>query len=262
MADLRRAWRPLLAIALFALLAYAAISVLTYTRQRDLVYHPAYTRVDAAATDFELRVGDVRLRGWQVNPGRSDALLYFGGNAERIETWRGPFAHWFGDRTVYLLAYRGYGASDGEPAQEALLADALALYDEVRRRHPHGDIGVVGRSLGSGVAAYVASQRPVARLALVTPFDGLAEDGQAHYPWLPVRLLMRQRYPSAEYLRDYRGRVLVLRAGRDAVVPPDNTDRLLAALPVPAQVVGFPDRGHNDLSDDPRFGEALAGFMR
>lgn len=262
MAERLRPGRILLAAGLLVLLGYAAVNALMYVRQRDLVYHPGHTRVAAGTTDFEMLSGDVRLRGWQVNPGQADALVYFGGNAERIEAWRGPFAQWFGTRTVYLVAYRGYGASEGEPEEEALLADALALYDEVRRRHPGGDIGVAGRSLGSGAAAWVASQRPVDRLALVTPFDGLAEVGQAHYPWLPVRLLMHERYPSAEFLRGYQGHVLVLRAGRDRVVPPGNTDRLLAALPRPPRVVEFPDSGHNDLSDDPRYGEALAGFMR
>lgn len=257
-----RGGRVLLAAVLLGLLGYAAISALMYLRQRDLVYYPQFTRVAADATDFELRSGDATLRGWRVNPGRRDALLYFGGNAERVEAWREPFAQWFGGRTVYLVGYRGYGASDGEPGEQAILADALALYDEVRRRHPDGDIGVVGRSLGSGVAAWVASQRPAARLALVTPFDGLAEVGQAHYPWLPVGLLASERYPSAEYLRGYRGRLLILRAGRDEVVPPRNTDRLLAALPAPPQIVEFPHAGHNELSDDPRYGEALAGFMR
>ncbi|WP_236685875.1 alpha/beta hydrolase [Pseudoxanthomonas suwonensis] len=261
MAELRGG-RMLLAAALFGLLGYAALSALMYLRQRDLVYYPQFTRVAAETTDFELRSGEVVLRGWRVNPGRSDALLYFGGNAERVEAWRGPFAQWFGDRTVYLVGYRGYGASEGQPGEQAILADALTLYDEVRRRHPDGDIAVVGRSLGSGVAAYLASQRPVERLALVTPFDGLAEVGQAHYPWLPVRLLASERYPSADYLRGYRGRLLLLRAGRDEVVPARNTDRLLAALPVPPQVVEFPQHGHNDLSEDPRYGEALAGFMR
>lgn len=254
--------RVVLVVFLLAALGYAALSALMYARQRDLVYYPALTRVDPATTDFELRAGDAVLRGWAVDPGRRDALVYFGGNAERVESWRGPFAQWFDGRTVYLVAYRGYGASEGIPGQQALLDDSLAVYDEVRRRHPDGDIAVVGRSLGTGVAAWVASRRPVERLALVTPFDGLAEVGQAHYPWLPVRWLARERYPAAEYLRDYRGRVLVLRAGRDTVVPARNTDRLLEALPVPAQVADFPEHGHVDLADDPRYGEALAGFMR
>lgn len=254
--------RVLLAVFLLAALGYAALSALMYARQRDLVYYPGLTAVDARDTDFALRSGDAVLRGWQVNPGHRDALVYFGGNAERVEAWRGPFAQWFEDRTVYLVAYRGYGASDGTPAQQALLDDSLAVYDEIRRRHPDGDIAVVGRSLGTGVAAWVASRRPVQRLALITPFDGLAEVGQAHYPWLPVRWLARERYPASEYLQDYRGQVLVLRAGRDTVVPARNTDRLLEALPAPARVVEFPEHGHVDLAEDPRYGEALAGFMR
>jgi pimeloyl-ACP methyl ester carboxylesterase len=258
----RRAGRVVLTVVLVAVLAYAGIAALLYFRQHNLVYFPAATRVAASTTDFELVSDGVRLRGWQVNPGRTDALIYFGGNAERIEAWREPFAQWFPDRTVYLLAYRGFGASEGRPRQDALLADALALYDEVRRRHPQGDIAVIGRSLGSGVAAYVASQRPVERLALVTPFDDLAGVAAHHHPWLPVRRLMTERFPSAEFLHDFQGQVLVLRADRDTVVPPAATDRLLAALPHPPQVVDFPDRGHNDLSDDPRFGAALTRFMQ
>ena len=155
-----------LALVVLAVLAYAALCLLLFTRQHDAVYFPALTRVEAAATDLEIRSGEVVLRGSEVNPGRRDALVYFGGNAERIETWRERFGEWFPDRSVYLVAYRGYGASDGSPRQEPLLADALVVYDEIRRRHPDGDIGVVGRSLGTGVAAWVASQRPVRKLAL------------------------------------------------------------------------------------------------
>lgn len=253
--------KALVALALLAALVYAGLCVLVFARQRDLVYFPSLTRVEVVDTDLEVRSGDVVLRGWQVNPGKRDALIYFGGNAERVEAWRERFGQWFDNRTVYLVAYRGYGASDGTPRQEALLADALAVYDEVRRRHPDGDIGVVGRSLGSGVAAWAASQRPVSRLALITPFDGLAEVAQAHYPWLPVRWLARERYPAAEYLEDFDGQVLVLRAGRDTIVPARNTDRLLEALPAPAEVIDFPEHGHVDLADDPGYGDALSGFM-
>ncbi|MBD9368156.1 alpha/beta hydrolase [Xanthomonas sp. XNM01] len=262
MAERRRSLR-VLAVALgIVVLGYAAICALLYTQQRAMIYHPGLTRAAVDGTDFALERGPaVTLRGWTVDPGRHDALLYFGGNAERIEGWRGPFAAWFEGRSVYLVAHPGYGASDGTPGEQALLGDALAVYDEVRRRHPDGRIGVVGRSLGSGVAAWVAAQREVDRLALITPFDSLAAVGQAHYPWLPVRWLASERYPSSTWLQDYAGPVLVLRAGRDTVVPPGNTDRLLAVLPH-AEVVDFPAAGHNDLSDDPRYAQALIGFFR
>lgn len=254
--------KSLLVLFALLLLGYAGPCALLYFKQRDLIYHPATTTVPASATDFKFVREGVTLRGWRLNPRKHRALIYFGGNAERLEASREEFARLFPDRTIYLLSYRGYGASDGQPSESALLGDALALYDEVRARHPHAPIAVVGRSLGSGVASYLASQRPVERLALVTPFDSLAEVAQAHYPVFPVRLLMRDRYRSTEYLPRYAGPLLVLRGGRDEVIPPANTDRLLAVLARKPQVIDFPHAGHNDISQDPAYAEALREFLR
>ena len=240
----------------------AAVLALFFLAQRSLIYFPQYTRVDAAATDFALERDDVVLRGWVVNAGAGAPILYFGGNAESVEANRADFARWFPQCTIYLTAYRGYGASDGTPSQDALFADALALYDEVAARHAGQPVAVIGRSLGSGVASYLASQRPVARLALVTPFDSMAAVGSAHYPWLPVRWLLRDRYDSQRHVARHRGPVMVIRAGRDQVVPPNNTARLVAALPPDARVVVLDDADHNTIDADPRYGRALADFMQ
>ena len=132
------------------LLVYAGISALLYFKQRNLIYYPATTTVAADSTDFSLVRDAVTLRGWKLNPGNNDALIYFGGNAERLESSREEFSWLFPERTIYLLSYRGYGASEGQPTEAALFGDALALYDAVRAQHPHGDIALVGRSLGSG----------------------------------------------------------------------------------------------------------------
>lgn len=129
-------------------------------------------------------------------------------------------------------------------------------------QHPQAPIAVIGRSLGSGVASYVASRRLVERLALVTPFDSLAAVAQSHYPAFPVRWLMLDRYESTRYLPQYRGPLLVLRAGRDEVIPPANTDALLASLKNRPQVIDFPQADHNDISQDPRYAGALRDFLR
>lgn len=233
-----------------------------FAQQRRLLYYPQLTRADPAGTDFALDRGAAVLRGWIANPGSPDPVLYFGGNAERVEDNREAFAAWLPERSVYLPAHRGYGASDGAPGEAALYADALALYDFVRARHPGQRIAVVGRSLGSGVAAYLAARRPVERLALVTPFDSLGAVAAGHYPWLPVRLLLRERYETAAHLRGYRGPLLVLRAGRDEVVPPARTDALLAGLGGDVEVVAIDAAGHNDLHAHPGYGQALARFLR
>jgi len=251
-------WMTMLALPV---LLYVGLSALMYFTQRGMVYFPQFTRVPASETDFALDRPDATLRGWAVNHGQRDAVLYFGGNAESIQGMRGQLGEWFPGHSSYLLAYRGYGASDGAPREELLLADALALFDHVRTQHPEGDISVIGRSLGSGVASYLASQRDVHRLVLVTPFDSLVGVGKAHYPWLPVGWLATERYESDRYLADHQGPVLILRAGRDEVVPPANTDRLIASLPVQPLVLIAPDADHNSQLGEFDQGKALGNFV-
>ena len=251
----------LIFLALSALL-YLALCALLYAKQRALIYFPEETRVSAEQTDIGIDRGDAVLRGWLVNPGRTSAILYFGGNGESVELNRADFALHFPEYSTYLIAYRGYGASDGQPSQDALFADALAIYDHVRQRHPEGSIAVIGRSLGSGIASYLASQRPVDRLALVTPFDSLADVGQTHYPLFPVRWLVRDRYESFRYLPQHPGALMVIRASNDAVIPARHTDRLIAELPRKPEIVGFPQADHNNLSSDPRYWRSLAAFVR
>ena len=243
--DLLRIARRLLRLFLLLTVPYALICTYMYAQQRSLVYLPQYTQVPAEQTDFALQRGDITLRGWLVNPGRERALLYFGGNAESLQYLREPMAQWFPDHSVYLLAYRGYGASDGKPTQALLIDDAVALFDQLRQEDALRPIAAIGRSLGSGVAAGLASERPLDRLVLVTPFDSLVDVAARHYPWLPVHWLMQERYPVTEYLARYTGPVLVVRAGRDEVIPPVNTDRLLATLPRSTQVLDLPSSGHN-----------------
>jgi hypothetical protein len=246
--------------AILLLLLYTAAFSLLYIEQRQLLYFPAATRVAVGDTHFALRNEGVVLRGWIENPGQQRALLYFGGNGESLGSERAEFAAMFPHRTVYLLAYRGYGASDGEPAEQSLFSDALTLFDRVRARHVA--VAVVGRSLGSGVASYLASKRPVERLALVTPFDSIVNVAYAHYPYFPVPWLLKDRYESTRYIPRYHGPILVLCAGRDDVVPPADTDRLLAEISASHAVLAFPSAGHNSISDDPGYAPTLSEFMK
>lgn len=255
---MRNRWLTMLALPV---LAYLGLVALMYFSQRGMIYFPQFTTVPASETNFELARDDAILRGWVVSPGQRDAVLYFGGNAESVQGMRGQLADWFPGQTSYLLAYRGYGASDGTPEEALLLADAVALFDQVRSLHPEGHISVIGRSLGSGVASYLASQREVHRLVLVTPFDSLVGVGQAHYPWLPVQWLATDRYESSHHLADYRGPVLILRAGRDNVVPPASTDRLIASLPQPPSVFHAPSAGHDSILSNPTERAAVVEFM-
>jgi pimeloyl-ACP methyl ester carboxylesterase len=243
-------------------LGYGAVCALVYVKQRSLIFYPQYTTVAPRSDDLQLARDGVVLRGRVLNPGQPRALLYFGGNAERVQDSAEALSRTFPNHTLYLLAYRGYGASGGTPSQEALFGDALALYDHVHLQQPDAPIDVIGRSLGSGVAAYVAGQRVVPHLVLVTPFDSLVHVGQLHYPWLPARWLMRERFDSAANLARHRGQTLILRAGHDSIVPPAATDALIAMLPkAGTQVAGFGQADHITISSAPGYWPAMTAFM-
>lgn len=227
---------------------------------RELIYPRRGTQVAADESMHELDVAGTVLRGWVVNPGRDRVLLYFGGNGEGLGMWREVVAQHFPDHTTYLMAYRGYGASEGHPSQRALSADALALVDHVVERHPGARVDVLGRSLGSGVAVHVATQRPVDHVVLVTPFDSLAATAADLFPGLPVARLIEDHWDSAAIAADVRTPVLVVRGGRDVIVRPERTDRLIDALSDPV-VVLFPDADHNDISDNPDYWPSIVRFL-
>lgn len=240
---------------------YALLCAWLFVAQRSMVYFPQYTQVAAADTDFLLQRPGIALRGWRVHPAGRDPILYFGGNAERIEANRAAFAAMFPGRAIYLLAYRGYGASDGTPMSVDLKADALALFDHVQAAHPGQPVSVIGRSLGSGVASHLAGHRPVARLVLVTPFDSLSAVAASHYRIVPVRWLMRETFEPVVSLQDARMPVLIVRAGRDAVVPAARTQALRDALPRSREVV-VEQATHDSVSDAPAYATALQEFLQ
>ncbi len=112
--------RVMAVLVVLAGLVYGGLCVSLYLGQRGLLYHPEATWLVKQSPDFELSRDGVKLRGWVVNPGQPKALLYFGGNGERVEDTRAELAQWLPDRTIYVVPYRGYGASEGEPTEAAL----------------------------------------------------------------------------------------------------------------------------------------------
>ena len=235
-----------------AALAYLLACALLYARQREVMYQPQRTRVDAAQTNFSLQRPGITLRGWQYQPEQAaegaPSVLSFGGNADNVLLTMPELSQALPQARIYTLAYRGYGASDGEPSEEALTDDAVALFDQVHQLHPHSPITVIGRSLGAAPAAAVAAARKPARLVLITPFDSMLGTVRDLLPWLPVSLLLKDRYDSAARLQRYAGPILVLRAAEDDLVRPARTDALLASLKGKAvESLTLPDSNHYDI---------------
>ncbi|MDZ7751106.1 MAG: alpha/beta fold hydrolase [Gammaproteobacteria bacterium] len=247
-------------LLLVALLIYGAAAGYLYLFQRSYIYFPALTRPAALDTNLELVRDGVTLRGWRLQPGHDEAFVYFGGNAERIEYNIPEFEALLPRHTIYMLAYRGYGDSGGSPTEEALVRDALALYDRVAGDHER--VAVMGRSLGSAVAVAVAARRPVARLALITPFDSLVTVGAGAFPLFPVGLLLKDRYAAVKEAPAVTADTLILHAARDEIIPAAGVRRLVDAFPAERlEVVEIPGTGHNDIAAQPAYYAALAAFL-
>jgi uncharacterized protein len=241
------------------LLLYLGLCLTLYLAQRKLLYFPV-NGGDAAAERLTVRSGDVDLTVWKLAGSGPGALLYFGGNAEAVQANVDDFRRHLPDYSVYLVCYRGYCGTRGQPTETHLLADALAVHDAIRPQHRR--IVVMGRSLGSAVAVHVAAERAVDRLALVTPFDSIAKVAASHYPIFPVRWLMRDRYAAIARAPSLRVPVLALIAGHDVVIPRERTQALLDALqPDSLMAVTLPGTGHNDLHLSPGYYTALRRFL-
>ena len=216
-----------------------------------------------SVTSYVLARPGARLRGSIVHEDQPDALLYLGGTAEPITGWGDRFGEHVPHRATYLVHYRGSGASTGDLSESALVSDTLAVYDDLRAHHRR--VAVVGRSLGSGMAVQVAAARDVDRLVLVTPFDsaGFGDPLDAVVPTpdfvrgrLPVQWFLEERFDAVAHAARITAPTLVLRSGRDDVVLPAHTDRLLAHLPATTAVVAFAEDDHG-FADRP--GRLLAG---
>jgi len=257
-------------------LAYCAYLAMLYIGQDRMVFprrpvtaervaeiHKYYKELES----FDVKTADgVTLRGYflpRVQGGRpAPAVLYFAGNAEE----QSGFFLWSpSELPTYSLVgvdYRGYGASEGEPSETALKADALAVYDALAAKiGPDARIAVMGRSLGTALAAHVAAHRNVAGVILVTPYDSLAAVGQDSHPLVPVRLLMKHPFDVAPDAARVTAPTLMLVAGADQLVPPRHAARLAAVWPGPKDVQTVVGASHGSISDSPMYWTLIRDFL-
>jgi pimeloyl-ACP methyl ester carboxylesterase len=150
------------------------------------------------------------------------------------------------DHALFLMHYRGYGGSTGGPSEKAINSDAAALFRTVHAQH--SEVALMGRSLGSGVAIRLASENPASRLVLVTPYDSVEEIAAAQYPYLPVRLLLLDRYQSWKYAPQIRIPTTIIAARNDEVIPRASTEKLLSRFPAGvASMTVIEGVGHDDI---------------
>jgi pimeloyl-ACP methyl ester carboxylesterase len=243
-----------------SVLVYLGMGGYLYLAQRSFMYFPVAEnpRGDKA---FELVTDDGEsLKIWIVGEASDKAAIYFGGNAEDVYHNAEDFRRTLPGHTVYLVNYRGYGGSSGSPTEADLLSDALAIYDALARQH--GQIAVIGRSLGTGVATYLASEREVERLVLATPHDSALAIAQRMYPVYPVSLLLKDQYRSIDHVPRITTPTLIVLAEHDRIIPREHSSRLAEAFtPGLVEKVIVANAGHNGLSGYRQYWDEIGRFL-
>jgi uncharacterized protein len=250
-----RVWR----VARAFLVLYLILVLVLMIFERWLVYPiPPLERGDwqpagLAYEDVRFQSADgTKLHGWFVpHPSAKRAILYCHGNAEQVGDLPDLLAYLRDTlrASVFVFDYRGYGHSEGRPDEAGCIADGLAAQEWLAQKtglRPD-QIVLMGRSLGGGVAVAVAAEKGAQALVLENTFPSVVDVAALHYPWVPVRWLMDNRYDSLSRIQRYDGPVFQIHGSVDGLVPIAFARQLFEASPSrEKRFLEMTDRGHND----------------
>jgi len=242
------------------LLAYIAFGILLFINQRDFLYAPT-NKIKHVFNEVIFHNDKESINVIVVNDRKEKAILYFGGNGDTVARSAFAFDRFFPDHTVYLVNYRGYGGSSGKPSEKGIYADALTIFDQIKSKH--SDISVLGRSLGSGVATYLASKREFEKLVLITPYDSAQSMVQERFPLYPISILIKDKYDSIARVKDIKEKTLVLIAEKDSVITMKHSQKLIDAFSTSKiDVKIIQGVGHNTILRDDRYYHVLQTFLK
>lgn len=193
---------------------------------------------------------------------RRGVILYFHGNRDNLQRW-GAMHRVFTENGYDFLApdYRGYGKSSGEPDEKYLFADALLIYNWLRADYQPNNIILFGRSLGSGMATYLAAHKEACMLVLETPFDTIKGMVASHLRRADVPIQFGQVFPNHTHLQAAKMPVLIFHGTRDRVVPYLSAIKLKECLKPGDLFVTIQGGSHNNLDQYPEYREILQKWL-
>jgi alpha-beta hydrolase superfamily lysophospholipase len=251
---------------------YALIMLLYYLVQERVLFvgtplqrkHAFQLASDFEEIFLESEEGGTIHALWINSPEPKGLILYFHGNTGNMQRW----AHVAEELTTYdhdvlVVDYRGFGKSHGRRTQETMYADAQQIYDYATAKWPEEKLVVYGRSLGSGLAVKVASENSPSKLVLETPFNNMIDVAFYHFPFLPVRLLLRFPFRSDKFIPKVTCSIVIFHGTRDRIVPYKSGLKLyeLISENVKHNMVTIPRGKHSNLSNFPLFREKMQEFL-
>ena len=251
-------------IAASLLAGYLSVLGVMYVAQRSLMYHPGplvgtpSTYGISDMTRITIPNGDgEKITSWYRPPKKNqDVIVYFHGNAGAISDRADKITPYlrknFG---VVLVAYRGFGGNPGKPSELGLYDDASTLLTYLKSKNINPSRWILyGESLGAGVATEMAYQyalkgTPVSSVILEAPFTSMGDAAAAHYPFIPTRLLVRDKYDSISKINKINAPLMILHGNLDRTIPQKLGRRLFETANKPKTSLWVEGASHNDLYD-------------
>lgn len=232
---------------------YLSFLVLLYFMQSKLIFigtkpdYLLYQKLTYCAANFTSAGG--LLQGWKVIGNKPDSnviIIYFGGNAEDTSGML-PILQKLDASTAYTFNYRSYGLSEGSASETNIYQDALAIYDHVIKQYPEKNIMIVGHSLGSAVAGYVASMRAVDKLVLLAPLSSISEIAYSKFNRAVPAFLVRHRFDLVNHARKVTAETLVIIGLCDTIIKNSFSFKTYKNITAKKHLLEVQNAGHNDL---------------
>ncbi len=239
---------------------FLGLIVLAYVGQRSMMYFP--TKVKPSITDtgiigleeIQVKTEDgLALYGWYLKPitKQKPTVVWFHGNASNV----GMSAL---EMVLYLKAgygillpeFRGYAGNPGSPSEQGFYKDGRAFLDWLKESGTDENaIIVIGESIGSGTAVQLATEYSLHTLVLKSPFTSMTDVGVIHYPYLPVSLLLKDRYDNLSKIKKIKSPLIVVHGTADNIVPYRLGETLFNAAPEPKSMITIEGAGHNNMHE-------------
>lgn len=254
------------------LVVYLLGGVAVYLFQDKMIFHPETVAAEALYT-FPQPHKDVTIDldgNYKMNVVRfttadsisKGVVLYFHGNMKNI-SWYANQAGLFTKQgyEVWMPDYPGFGKSTGKLTEAALYKYALQLYTMAKANHPAEKIIIYGRSLGSGIAAWLASKKSCAQLVLETPYYSMTSLAAHYIPIYPASTLVKYKIPTHKYLSIVNAPITIFHGTNDKVIPYSNAEKLKPVLKPTDTFITINNGTHNDLGTKPEFMNRLSKIL-
>lgn len=254
---------------------YVGICALLYFNQDDLLFHPQpntskevaeilnmYPEFDTLS--FVMKDGN-RTCGYISKDTIKEKLplvLYFGGNAEEV-SHLSEYKKYFPNTIMALINYRSFGLSQGLISEKTMFSDALEVYDKLVT-NPEVDANnviVIGRSIGTGVATYLSSQRKTSATVLITPYENMIDVAFEKYPFVPISLLIKHRFESDKYATNISSPMLALISANDQVIPKHHAYKLKEAWKGKTEAMEV-NEDHNSIMKNEEVWKKIEEFVK